>query len=107
MTDKLVWSGTFDGRFQDRTYATQVFQEHIDTVRARCDPERLLVFEVSEGSQPLCDFLGVPAPTKPFPHLNDAKSLQRRFAAIRWGTRLAPYLLLTAAAVVLGHRRRN
>ena len=105
MVDRLVWSGTFDGKFLDEDYATQVFQDHIDEVRAHCDPERLLVFEVSEGWQPLCDFLDVPVPAGPFPHLNDSASLRRRFAAIRWGTRLAPYALATAAISLVLRRR--
>lgn len=105
MTDQLVWSGVFGGRFQDKAYATEVFRQHIEAVRARCDPERLLVFEVSEGWQPLCEFLDVPVPDKPFPHVNDAKSLQHRFAGIRWGTRLAPYLLVAATIAALRRRR--
>lgn len=104
MVDRLVWSGIFDGRFEDQAYATKVFEEHVDAVKAHCDPERLLVFEASEGWQPLCEFLDVPVPAGPFPHVNDAASLQRRFAGIRWGTRLAPALLFAAGANALRRR---
>jgi len=107
MTDRLIWSGAFDGRFEDKAYATQVFREHIETVRAHCDPERLLIFEVSEGWQPLCDFLDVPVPNGPFPHANDLKSLQRRFAGIRRGTRLLPYVLGAKSAIAIRRRRRS
>lgn len=98
MTDRLVWTGTFGGRFEDQNYAIEVFEQHIEAVRAHCDPERLLVFQVADGWEPLCEFLDVPVPKAPFPHLNDAKSLQRRFAGIRWGTRIAPIVALAAAA---------
>lgn len=101
MTDKLVWSGVFDGRFEDQEHATKVFQEHIEKVREHCDAERLLVFQVSDGWQPLCAFLGVPLPDGPFPHVNDSKSLQRRFTGIRWGTRLAPVALTVLVVVRL------
>lgn len=104
MVDRLVWSGTFDGRFLDKTDAIQVFNQHIREVEAHCDPERLLVFEVAQGWQPLCDFLGVPVPDEPFPHLNDAASLKRRFAAIRWGTRAVPYALAAAGVAALVRR---
>ena len=107
MVDAMVWDGTFDGRFEDQAHAIKVFEEHIEYVKARCDPERLLVFQVSEGWQPLCDFLGVPVPDKPFPHLNDAKSLKRRFAFMRWGTRAAPYALVAAVAATALRRRSN
>ena len=105
MVDRLVWTGIFDGRFSDKAHAISVFDAHIETVRARCDPDRLLIFEVSEGWQPLCDFLEVPVPSTPFPHANDRRSLQRRFAGIRWGTRLVPYLLAASTALALRRRR--
>lgn len=101
MTDRLIWSGIFGGRFEDRVHAEHVFETHTEEVRTQCDPERLLVFEVSAGWAPLCHFLGVPVPAKPFPHVNDSKSLQRRFTAIRWGTRLGPLGALAAMAVIL------
>ncbi len=44
--------------------------------------ERLLVYEVKESWEPLCKFLGVDVPDKPFPHLNDTstfcKTIRRR-----------------------------
>jgi len=104
MTDRIVWSGIFGGRFEDRAHAEQVFVAHNEAVRRECEPARLLVFEVSEGWAPLCELLGVPVPPTPFPHVNDARSLQRRFAAIRWGTRLGPVAVLAAVALVLRTR---
>jgi len=32
--------------------------------------DRLLIFNVCEGWEPLCKFLGTPVPSQPFPHLN-------------------------------------
>jgi hypothetical protein len=36
-----------------------------------------LVYEVKEGWGPLCDFLGVEEPAKPFPHLNDTRTFRK------------------------------
>lgn len=105
MVESLVWSGTFNDRFADQEYATQVFRDHIDEVQAYCDPDRLLVFEVAQGWEPLCEFLDVPVPAQPFPHLNDSATLKRRFAGIRWGTRLAPYALAAGAVAAVLRRR--
>jgi hypothetical protein len=44
-------------------------QEVQDTVPA----DRLLVWSVSDGWEPLCEFLELPVPDTPFPHLNDSK----------------------------------
>lgn len=75
----VIWQGTFHGRFDDREHAIRVFREHNRQVEETVPPERLLVFDVKEGWEPLCAFLGVPVPeNEPFPHLNDAESFRRR-----------------------------
>lgn len=106
MTDRLVWDGIFGGRFADRDHAVAVFERHTEDVRAMCPPERLLVFDVTEGWEPLCAFLDVPVPDHPFPRLNDARVMRRRLAGLRWGTRAAPVVVASGAAWVLFGRRK-
>jgi hypothetical protein len=79
MVRALVWDGTFGGRFADRDHAIRVFTEHNEAVRREIPADRLLEFEVSQGWQPLCDFLGVPVPEVPFPRTNDSAEFQARF----------------------------
>jgi hypothetical protein len=71
-----IWDETFGGRFEDRDHAIEVFQRHnaevIDSVAA----DRLLVFQVSEGWQPLCEFLNVAVPDSPFPDVNSTKAFR-------------------------------
>jgi hypothetical protein len=69
---KLVWDGPFlQGRFEDRDWAVRAFLRHNAAVDEEIPPERLLIYEVSEGWAPLCDFLGVDQPDEEFPRLND------------------------------------
>jgi hypothetical protein len=68
---RLVWDGEFGGRFSDAEHAIRVFNEHNEAVRREIPAERLLVFEVSQGWEPLCRFLDVPVPQVPFPRSND------------------------------------
>jgi sulfotransferase family protein len=68
---KVVWDGVFGGRFSDKDHALRVFTEHNEAVMREVDSDRLLVFEVNQGWEPLCDFLGVPVPAVPFPRSND------------------------------------
>jgi hypothetical protein len=76
---ETVWDGTMQGRFEDRAAAIRIFEEHNREVIAAIPPQRLLVFDVKDGWQPLCAFLGVPVPVgEPFPHLNDAVDFSRR-----------------------------
>jgi len=65
-----VLLSVFDGRMHDRDHLIEVYERHNAEVRRTIAPERLLVYEVSQGWEPLCRFLGVPVPTGPFPRVN-------------------------------------
>lgn len=78
MVDAIIWDGTFQGRFEDKQFAIEVFHRHIEEVKKHVPADRLLVYEVKEGWEPLCRFLGVEVPQdKPFPRLNDTADFQR------------------------------
>ncbi len=78
MVQQDVWETDFGGRFEDREYATECFNRHTAEVRKRVLAERLLVYQVSEGWEPLCQFLGVPVPAgTPFPRLNDREAFRK------------------------------
>ncbi|MFI9554666.1 sulfotransferase family protein [Nonomuraea endophytica] len=62
--------------------ATEFFDLHTETVRRTIAPERLLVFDVREGWEPLCAFLGAEVPDEPFPHLNDADAIKVMMARL-------------------------
>jgi len=46
------------------------FEAHEAAVKSEIAPERLLVFDVRQGWEPLCRFLGKPVPSTPFPRTN-------------------------------------
>jgi hypothetical protein len=98
LADELLWEGTFDGRFEDRSYAIETYKSHNAEVRRQVPPERLLVYDVKEGWAPLCDFLGVEVPDQPFPHLNDTREMRRRLLGLVAASAAVPVL---AAAAVL------
>lgn len=43
------------------------------SVIATCPKDKLLIFDVKQGWEPLCKFLGKPVPNVPFPNVNDSK----------------------------------
>lgn len=49
------------------------YERHLTRVRRLIPAERLLVFEVAEGWEPLCGFLGRPVPDMPFPRTNSTR----------------------------------
>jgi hypothetical protein len=68
----IIYNRTFNGRLTDRAHCQAVFDRHGAAVRETVAPDRLLVFDVKQGWEPLCAFLGVPVPEdEPFPHVND------------------------------------
>jgi hypothetical protein len=102
MLDRIVWDGTFQGRFQDRSFAIEIFNQHNDQVRRDVPEDRLLVYEIREGWGPLCAFLGVPVPEgKPFPHLNDADEFRARIGRGVRAMRIIGYAVLGLAALIL------
>jgi hypothetical protein len=81
MVDGTVWEGTFGGRFADREHAIKIYEEHNARVQREIPADRLLVFEVAQGWEPLCSFLGVPVPETPFPRLNDTVAFNDNLSA--------------------------
>ena len=105
MVNALVWNGTFGGRFRDKDHAIAVYHRHVEEVRRRVPADKLLVFDVKEGWEPLCRFLGVPIPGGiPFPHLNEGRETLEALARERlfgpW-LRKVPIALAAFALVVL------
>ena len=49
----------------------QAFEAHTEAVRATIPANQLLVYQVKDGWAPLCEFLGLPIPSDPFPRTND------------------------------------
>jgi hypothetical protein len=49
----LIWDGQFEGRFTDKDYAIAKYNEWNESVIATVPADKLLVFEVKQGWQPL------------------------------------------------------
>jgi hypothetical protein len=110
MIEEIVWERDLDGRFEDREHAIETFERHNEEVEQSVPSEKLLVYEVKEGWGPLCEFLGVEVPDKPFPHLNDGAVFRGRIRRIRVLTVATLALCLSLAGLVplyLRWRRRR
>ncbi len=68
----------FADRFNDEATAVATFDAHVADVTAALPPERLLVYQVGSGWEPLCAFLGVPVPSGPYPVSNTAAEFRER-----------------------------
>ncbi|MCG8350818.1 MAG: hypothetical protein MI924_23855 [Chloroflexales bacterium] len=99
LVNRSIWQGLFKGQFADRQRAIQAFVAWNEQVQRDVPAEKLLVYNVKEGWEPLCAFLDVPVPNKPFPHVNDRTEMLQRIRVIRIIGVLAPAL---AGALLLG-----
>jgi Sulfotransferase domain len=68
----------FGGK-SSQTDLMKAFDDHVSAVKAAIPPERLLVFEVKEGWDPLCEFLELPVPPIAFPATNKKEEFWERF----------------------------
>jgi hypothetical protein len=71
------------GHFGDRPFITDYFRRHNEAVTAAIFKDRLLVYEVGQGWEPLCEFLGLPVPDAPFPHVNTRADFEAMMAGMR------------------------
>ncbi len=70
LIQKTIFKETFGMRQFNKAKAIEIFKRHNQEVQAHVPAEQLLVYDVKQGWGPLCAFLKVPVPNKPFPNTN-------------------------------------
>ena len=60
----------FSDRFDDPAAMIEAYERHNDAVRREVPPAQLLEWQPSDGWEPICERLGVPVPSEPFPVTN-------------------------------------
>jgi len=71
MANKIITQQTFANATDDKELVLSEFQNRIDQVKDYLPENRLLIYQVTDGWAPLCDFLGVPIPECDFPRSNN------------------------------------
>jgi len=67
----------FDLDMHNRDKLIAVYKAHNARVREVIPADRLLVYEVAQGWEPLCAFLGVPVPPGPMPKVNSTDEFRQ------------------------------
>ncbi len=75
MVDMII-KNTFDGNIDDKGHVLATLKRHEEEVRDTIPAERLLVWSVTEGWDPLCAFLDVPVPATDFPNRNTTREFR-------------------------------
>ncbi len=73
---KQMWqrSGLMEGVDTSEQFMADAMERYHEDVKRNVPSDRLLVWSVKDGWEPLCEFLGTSVPEMPFPHLNDRRS---------------------------------
>jgi hypothetical protein len=62
-----------------RDITPEAYQTHVDWLKKTVPREKLFFFDVKEGWEPLCKFLGKEVPEGiPFPRINDGQAIEKR-----------------------------
>ena len=69
MIQKTIWD-PMENRMQDREYMVDFFTKRTADIVNSIAADRLLVYRISEGWEPLCKFLDTPVPDVEFPRIN-------------------------------------
>mmetsp|Transcript_38479 Transcript_38479/g.108758 ORF Transcript_38479/g.108758 Transcript_38479/m.108758 type:complete len:181 (+) Transcript_38479:594-1136(+) len=64
------------GTLKSETALVRAIQTWNQNVISSVPKDKLLVYDVHEGWEPLCKFLGVEVPDQPFPHINDTEEFK-------------------------------
>jgi hypothetical protein len=102
MSHRLIWGRTLKGVMDDKAKATARYNAYVDEVKAAVPADKLLVFTVDEGWDPLCAFLGVAKPASEFPNLNDRAAIKKVIGDITKGAYVILAGIAAATALVLG-----
>jgi hypothetical protein len=96
--EKTICRDAFKNRF-DKESVIASYNEHNESVKRECPKDKLLVFNVEEGWEPLCAFLNKPIPAEPFPRGNDT---QEFLGHLRKGNMIGYTMMAVITLVPLG-----
>lgn len=81
MMQKTMWD-KMQNNMHDKAFMCEFFEKRSVEIISKIQSERLLVYRVSEGWQPLCRFLGLAIPNQPFPRINSREETKQLIATL-------------------------
>ena len=73
----MVAEQVFNGRADDRDHAIAVYNKNVEDVLSTVTPDRLLVHNLGDGWEPLCQWLDLPVPDVDYPRGNTTEDFNK------------------------------
>ncbi len=70
LVEKYLWKLHYKGQFKNKELALKIYKEFNEEIKSTIPSDRLLVYNIGDGWEPLCKFLEVDIPDQPFPFKN-------------------------------------
>jgi hypothetical protein len=80
LVKKYLWDGRYRGQFKDKELAIKIYKDFNEEVKSYVSKDQLLVYKISDGWAPLCEFLDVPIPDQNFPNKNKRKEFKEQIS---------------------------
>lgn len=80
MIDAMM-TNRFHHDLTDKDACIKAFNRHNEEVRKNAPKDRLVEWQPGDGWEPICNALGIPVPSEPFPHANSKEEFLERVKA--------------------------
>ena len=78
--------------------SVEFFNTWVAEVKSHVPADRLLIHEAKQGWKPLCEFLNVPIPDRPYPRVNDTETRRKGMQRLK----VISYALFFGIPAVVG-----
>ena len=101
MTTKLIWGRFLKGSMDNRQDAIKRYNDHIENVKKQVPADKLLIYSVDQGWEPLCQFLGKDVPETNFPNVNDKAEMKKMIKRMSLFTRIFVALIFIIGCALI------
>ncbi len=77
---QLIALRVFGGKPLEKNHCISAYEANVAAVKAKIPADRLLIYKIGDGWDPLCDFLNVGVPDTPYPRSNNTAEFQKWMA---------------------------
>ena len=101
--DTKYFIGLFDAIGSGRVAAIKYYKKWIDQVKRTVPKDRLLIYNIDEGWEPLCRFLNKPKPNCPFPFIDDIVEIENNQPSLKMISYLSIFILPILISLLLAY----